>query len=132
MLAPFHYNKEGGKRPEAAVLRILQKPREVPPMSPQSQGTHDSDNAVFALNGRTTQLQYTVFVINQNAARLCREELVNSMQKSLQEFFKSDKHASRILARADELNTEGEERFVSERCSAYEFPLFNVPQSELE
>ena len=74
-----------------------------------------------------------MFVINQSAARLCREDFVNSMNRNyLSEFFKADKHAAKILARAEQLNSEGEECFISERCSTYEFPLFDVPQSELE
>jgi len=74
-----------------------------------------------------------VSVINQQAARVCREDILNSMAKTVPEFFKDDtKHQKQILARSEAMCLEKEEAFLESKCSTYDFPNFEIQQHEFE
>ncbi len=85
------------------------------------------------MNGRTGNLPYNVIVINQNASRVWREDFVVAMAKVIPDFFKEDsKNGRKIIVRSDHLCQEREESFLAEKCSQYDLPYFEIPQSQFE
>lgn len=85
------------------------------------------------MNGRVSNLPYTVSIINQKAARVCREDFVNAMAKLCPEFFKDEtKPGKQILHRAEERSEAAEERYLGEKCSTYDLPYFDILPQEYE
>ena len=78
--------------------------------------------------GRVGSLPYTIPIINQIACRAHREEFVLAMSKLLPPDFKEDaNHAKKILSLAESKSVAREDRYISEKCSEFELPVFNVP-----
>jgi len=133
LLSPSFFMKEQARQ-DSALLRITCQPRQ-PPTTPNSQTSLDKDDSTqaWALNGRTLQLPYNVPVINQQAARNFREDLVTAMVKAVPDFFKEDPvHQRALLALTEETCLEMEDSMLQQRCSEYEFPLFDIGNQELE
>ena len=80
------------------------------------------------MNGRVGSLPYTIPVINQFACRAHREEFVSAISKVLPADFKEDiNHAKKILTTAEIKSVAREDRYISEKCSEFELPVFNLP-----
>lgn len=69
-------------------------------------------------------------MINTVAARAVREDFANAMVKVLPEFFaktSETNHLRKILQHAEKKCADREEKYIAERCSEYELPLFDIP-----
>lgn len=79
------------------------------------------------MNGRVQNLPYTISILNQKAAKICREDFLNCMVKQCPDFFKEEsKPAKQILTMAEEMNLTTEEQYLGNKCSTYELPYFDI------
>lgn len=133
LLCPTHFNKEASQKPETAVIRLISValPK---PTSPTSNNTSsDNDNTAWAMNGRVSSLPYTVSIINQKAAKVCREDFMNWMAKQCPDFFKDEsKPTQQILSRAQEMSFATEEQYLGNKCSTYDLPYFDIQPTEYD
>lgn len=79
------------------------------------------------MNGRLNSLPYTVPIINQYAGRAVREDFLAHMSSKVPDFVKEGDDVKQLLQLAEKMAVEREERYIVERCSEYDMPLFDVP-----
>lgn len=130
LMAPPAGNTE--EKPVSAVVRISSLKK--PPGSSQHNTISDDDepepHKAFSVNGRRSGMPYTVPVINTVAARAVREDFANAMVKVLPDFFSKaseTNHLRKILQHAEKKCADREEKYIAERCSEYDLPLFDLP-----
>lgn len=112
---------EFSAKPDACVVRLT------PAVDDEGQEI-DQDNKAVAMNGRVAQLPYTVVILNQQAAKVLREDLVNAMVKLIPGFFSEEsRNAKKILNKAESFYLEMEQAYIDGKCSAYELPCFEIP-----
>ena len=92
------------------------------------------DDKALALPARLGAVPYTIFVTNQYAARMHRQDFISAIVKQCPGFFDENKKEQEISKAAEIMYEEVEAAWIKKHCGEYEMPCFDfdISAADLE